>query len=491
MKQIALIVAAAVLAGSPAASGQTPAAGPLTLDQAIALGLQASHRLEELQAREDVAAALVEQQRAADRPLVALQGGYTRTNHIEEFGIVRPDGTRSIIFPDLPDNYRARLDLQWPIYSGGRVAALLTAATAERDAAGHDAAAAREDLRLEVTRAFWALVTARETARVVEEATRRMDVHLDAVRSQLAAGFIPPNDVLSVEAARSRQQLLFLEARNAAEIAAADLRRLLGFAPDAPIQLAATLDPPAPAPAIEALIDDARKSRVERQALERRAAAFAARRNAASAGLRPTVAVVGGMDYASPNRRILPPRDAWQESWEVGVNASWPIWDGGRTRAGMAEAAAAERAARKRLDEFDAALELDVRQRRLDLEAALLAIEVADEGIRSAAEARRVVGERFDAGVATSVDVLDAQVALLQAELDRTRALAGARLAAARLRRSTGGSTAGASGATGARGATGAAGVPWGASGAGAAGASGAAGARGATGAAGGRERPR
>ena len=44
--------------------------------------------------------------------------------------------------------------------------------------------------------------------------------------------------------------------------------------------------------------------------------------------------------------------------------------------------------------------------------------------VRSATEARRVIGERFTAGVATSTDVLDAQVALLQAELDRTQAVA-------------------------------------------------------------------
>ena len=44
-------------------------------------------------------------------------------------------------------------------------------------------------------------------------------------------------------------------------------------------------------------------------------------------------------------------------------------------------------------------------------------------------------GDRFQAGVATSTDVLDAQVALLQAELDRTQAIASARLAEARLAR--------------------------------------------------------
>ena len=55
----------------------------------------------------------------------------------------------------------------------------------------------------------------------------------------------------------------------------------------------------------------------------------------------------------------------------------------------------------------------------------------AADGVRSAAEARRVVAERFAVGVATSTEVLDAQLALLQAELDRTRALAAIRRTAA------------------------------------------------------------
>ena len=58
--------------------------------------------------------------------------------------------------------------------------------------------------------------------------------------------------------------------------------------------------------------------------------------------------------------------------------------------------------------------------------------------MRAAVEARRVVGERFNAGVATSTDVLDAQTAVLQAELGRTRAVANARLTLARLDRAVG-----------------------------------------------------
>jgi outer membrane protein TolC len=130
--------------------------------------------------------------------------------------------------------------------------------------------------------------------------------------------------------------------------------------------------------------------------------------------------------------------DAWKTSWDIGVNLTWTFADFGRVKADVAEATAVQRAARERLAEFDTVLEVEVRQRRLDLESAGAAVSSAEDSLRAASEARRVVGDRFDAGVASSTDVLDAQVALLQAGLDRTQALAGVRLAEARLERALG-----------------------------------------------------
>jgi outer membrane protein TolC len=162
------------------------------------------------------------------------------------------------------------------------------------------------------------------------------------------------------------------------------------------------------------------------------------RREASRANRRPTVAVGGGVDYARPNPRIFPRSREWNESWDASVQFNWTFWDAGRTGAAVAEAGAAERAAESRLREFDRLLALEVRQRQLDLASAAAAIAAATDGVRSAAEARRVVGDRFAAGVATSTEVLDAHVALLQAELDRTEAIAAARLAEARLARALG-----------------------------------------------------
>ena len=433
------ILVGLVLGLHPVGAGaQTTAT--LTLEDAIARGLANSQRIAELEARSEAATASAER-RAADRlPVLSLNGGYTRTNHVTEFSIPQPGAPPNVIYPDIPDNYRSRLDVQWPIYTAGRVDAMERAARAEREAAGEDLAAARADLRLEISRAFWALVTATESDRVVKRSLESIDAHVRDLRSRLEQGLIPPNDLLSAEAQQSRQRLLAIETANQRGVSEADLQRLLGTDSSTRIDPAATLEPPGPASigAADELVAQAQGRRPERRALEDRAGAARERIAAARAESLPQVSIAGGYDYASPNTRIFPRSSLWEDSWDVAVNATWAIWDGGRSRADRAEAAATARAAESRVLDFDRQVAFEVRQRRLEVDSSLAAIVAAADGVRSAQEAFRVVGERFSVGVATNTEVLDAQTALLQAQLDQTRALATARLADARLARAVG-----------------------------------------------------
>ncbi len=438
--RLARLVVLGVAFAARIATAQPPAPPlRLTLEDAMARGLDTSHRIAEAVARGDAADATVGQRHAALMPQLAAQAGYTRTNHVETFGVLLPNNQLRVIYPDVPDNYRSRLDLQWPIYTAGRLDALERAARIEATASSDDVATARRDLALEIARAYWALVSASASVSVVEESVRRVDAHLQDVRNQLASGLVPPNDVLTVETQESRQRMLAIQARGNRDVAAAELARLVGVAPGTAIEAAADLEPPPPEPiAIEALVDAAKQQRPERAALVKRVEAAAERSRAAAAGLKPTIAVGGGVEYARPNPRVFPREARWRTSWDASVNANWPLFDGGRARADAAEAGALARAVQERLADLDAALAVEVRQRVTELDSSRAAIDAAADAIRSATEARRVVGERFRAGVATSTDVLDAQVAILQAELDRTQAIANARVARARLDRALG-----------------------------------------------------
>jgi outer membrane protein len=411
----------------------------ITLDEAVTRTVSNSYRLAELQARRQGAEAAEAGRAAASLPSLALAGGYMRTNHVDEFAITQPILGRRIIYPDVPDNYRARIDLNWPVYSGGRAEALERAATAELHAAGEDLTAARLDLRLEAARAFWALVSATETEHVVTRSLDSMAAHLRDLRSRFEQGLIPPNDVLSAEAQESRQRGLAIEARNTRAISEADLRRLIGLETRDRIRPLATLEEPATSPSSpEVLLAEARSGRPERRALSNRFEASRAREDAARAAARPQVGVNAGYDYARPNPRIFPREGSWQDSWDVSVNVNWTLWDGGRHRADQAEAAAASRAIDARAADFDRQVTFEVQQRWLELDSSRAAIGAAIDGVRSATEARRVVSERFSAGVIASSEVIDADLAVLQAELDLTRARANARLAEARLERAIG-----------------------------------------------------
>jgi outer membrane protein TolC len=440
------------LAASASPLSAQPAPIRLTVADAIARGFETSHRLAEGRAREQGAQAALRGAQAADKPSVTASGGYMRTNHVPEFAVTQ-NGNRLVMFPDVPDNFSTRLAMQWPIYTAGRTDALERAAEAEAQALAADIATTRADLRFEIVRAYWGAATAREAVRVLEESAARADAQLRDARQRFSVGLIPPNEVLSLEAQRSREEAQLIEASNQRESSLIELRRLIGAADETVIELAEALDSSASARADSSelrrdlalaasgreggptLVAEALAQRPERKALTLRLGGIEAREQAAMTANKPVVAVGGGYDVAKPNTRIFPRQDIWQDSWDLSVNVSWAFLDFGRTKAQVAEATAAASATRARLNEFDSVVSADVRQRLLDLDSSLAMVRAASDAVRSATEARRVVGDRFAAGVATSTDVVVAQVAMLENELARTRALAGVRLAEARLHR--------------------------------------------------------
>ncbi len=413
----------------------------LTVVDAIARGLENSHRIAEARAREVGAKAAVTTAEAAAKPIVGAAASYSRTNHVTEFSFPQPNGTRLIVYPDVPDNFMSRLSFQWPIYTSGRTDALERAAVAEAQAAGADIETTRADLRFEIIRAYWGLATAKEAVRVLEESSARAAAQLLDARQRFDVGLIPPNEVSSLEAQRSHERALLIEASNLRESALIELRRLIGAEPDTIVELAETLEGSGSTGSkgeVPELVKEALAVRPERKALTFRMGGAEARQQAALSGNKPTVAFTGGVDYSNPNPRIFPRKGEWQESWDVGVSVNWNFFDSGRAKSQAAEAAAIVTATRERIAEFDSVVSADIRQRMLDLDSTQAMVRAATDAVRSATDARRVVTDRFNAGVATSTDVLVAQVALLENDLARTRALAGVKLAEARLERALG-----------------------------------------------------
>ena len=81
---------------------------------------------------------------------------------------------------------------------------------------------------------------------------------------------------------------------------------------------------------------------------------------------------------------------------------------------------------------------LDLTQAYLNLQQAQERIDVAGQGVKQAEENHRVTSKRFNAGLASTSDLLDAEVALLQAKTNQTNALVDFQLAQARIEKAIG-----------------------------------------------------
>jgi outer membrane protein TolC len=439
-----LFLALAMLARM-AAAAHAQTALPLTLDEAISRGVANAPRLAEVRAREAAAESIIASRNAIRLPTITANGEYFRTNHVEPFGVVQPIGGLTVVFPDIPNNFRVGADVNVPLYPMRAAEAFVESARADRRAVAAEGRAQAEDVRLEVARAYWTLVTARESVSVLEQALRRTDAQVADVKTRVDTGLLPPNDLLTAQAQRARQSVQLIQARNAAAFAEADLARLIGLDSGQSIVPATAVDQAMPGAAglaaqpVEKLAGLARERRGERTALLERQQSLRASADSVVGASEPRIAARAGVQPARPNQIFVPRTDEWRTSWNVGVQMTWLLWDSGKAKADRAIATAQADAVGHQIEAQDDLMVLEIRQRLWDLEAARAALTASGEAVVAATEARRVVQERFSAGVATSTELLDAEVALLEAELERTRLAASLRLNEARLIRSVGG----------------------------------------------------
>lgn len=432
--------ASAVLAMLLAAPAGAQAEGVrLTLDEAVAKAKLHSARLAQLASLQDAAVAGLRWARAGRMPNLELSGAYSRNADVPELSLTLPGLGSRTLFPNIPDVYRTRAAVSLPLYTGGRVAGAIAGASQLRDAAAKDAAAGESDLVLETTTAYWLLVTARESARVLSEAVAAYASHQKDAQSRLDVGMAARNELLAVQVERDRAELARLQADNSARVSNANLIRLTGLAADSDILPLETTAPGVQvAGPTDALVATALAARPELGALRARIAALEASVRVARSGSRPQAAASGGYDYANPNSRVLPLSADWKGTWSLGVSVWLSPFDGGRTAAAVAQVTAQGEALRHQLEDAERLVTLDVTSRLLDLGSAEAALAVTERNVEAARENVRVSRDRYQEGVTSSSDLLDAETALLRASLDRTGAVAQQCLAVARLERALG-----------------------------------------------------
>ena len=115
----------ALLLGAVAVNASTAAVDKeeiiLTLDEALARAREVSPLLAELESLQEAAVAELQRAEGGRQPDLAVSAYYMRYADVPELFTVRPGEGLLAIFPNIPDNYGARVGFELPLYAGGRI----------------------------------------------------------------------------------------------------------------------------------------------------------------------------------------------------------------------------------------------------------------------------------------------------------------------------------------------------------------------------------
>jgi outer membrane protein len=426
MKQ-ALGIGAVVLAWSLAAF----AAEPWTLERALQQALAANPDARLAQQRLVVAQASLEQANAAFWPQLQFQSSYTGSdNPMVAFGsILNQRAYRSTLnFNDVPavDDLNTRGLVTVPLYAGGKNTATRQASRANTEAARQDTAAVQNTLGFEVSRSFYTVLKTRQFIRAAEAAVNSFEASLAVAQKRLDEGALLKTGVLDIQVRLAQAREDLVRARNANALAVRTLRNLLGIEEGA-------FDVADTAPVASAPDSADFSGRPELAAVRHRERSAEEQVRAVKGGYLPRVSAFGSLDYDYGGKY-----DHGGGSYTAGAILPWDLWDGKMTRAKVQEANANLESTREEERKLRLALDLEVEQARLDLQAANERLRVTAQVVAQAEESASLTRARFGQELALPKDLIDAETSLVAARVRRAEAEADRQIAIAALRKAIG-----------------------------------------------------
>ncbi|MGH2567058.1 MAG: TolC family protein, partial [Bacteroidota bacterium] len=293
-------------------------------------GLRASHAkvvAAEAKAREAFSAIL---------PQVRLSSRFAQLSDIDPFSFTAPGFGSFTLFPNIDHSYSARVSLLQPVFTGFRLLKNIEAARLNASATEEDFAGDERELILEVKTTYWNLVRARQAEEFLKQTVEQVSEHLKDAENFYKQGLATQNDVYKVEVQLADVKVKQIEAETNRRLMTMALNNLMGKPLESSI--IPTEDPEMPAKPGEpidtssmsfapAFLQWAQENRPELKAIRLRKEMSEAAVGAARAGWLPQIALSANYEYARPNQRIIPPKDEWRGTWDVGLIMQWSVWD--------------------------------------------------------------------------------------------------------------------------------------------------------------------
>ena len=419
---------------TPAQGGPPPAAAPpsnappaparvLTLDESVQIARTQSPLLRQAFGSSGAASARAGEAFSALLPQVSGTARYQRTR--SEAGTVTTVGSvggagglGGVSTSAKSDFWGFSATANQLLFDFGQTTGRYSAA---RSTAEGQAATATESLVstvLNVRTAYFAARAAKDLVGVARATLANQEAHLAQIRAFVDVGTRPPIDLATARTNVANAQVQVVQAENSYDTARARLRQVIGDERPVDWDVSDERYPPVQG-------EDATGGDLLAEALRRRPDLIASERFVQSAdetvsatrgGYFPSIGLQAGATEQGSSFDAL--------RWSVfgGATLTWPLFQGGLTRAQVSEARANLDVATAQRDQIRQQVMLDIDTARLAVRAAKASLAAANDAVTNAHEQLRLAEGRYKTGAGSSIELSDAQVAATNAEAQAVQA---------------------------------------------------------------------
>lgn len=407
----------------------------LTLDEAVQLGIQNSKNLKIDAAKIEEATADLLEAKNRQLPELKVSGSYMYLPIKPTIDLKISTGSGGgSAGPDVHQVAYGSVNLSLPIYSGGRIKYGIQSAKYLVEASKLSTENDKIAIAYNVAQAYNNLFKANQSIKVLEEnltASQKRDETFLKLENN---GVIARNDRLKANLQTSNIELQLLEAKNNYNIANINMDLLLGIPETTEIEVDQNyIDEGSEVKAVAYYVNEARENRKDLQALAQQRKAAELGSKSAKAENLPSIAFTGGY-VAADVPKVLTLYNAVNFGVGISYNLS-NIW---KENSSLRQSQAREKQLAATDELLNDNIKLDVNREYQNTDYSKKRIAVYEKAAEQANENYRITKNKYDNGLATMTELLDADAAQISSNVGVINAKADAALAYRKLLQTTG-----------------------------------------------------
>ncbi|CAA7386261.1 TolC family protein [Chryseobacterium fistulae] len=405
----------------------------ITLDEAVQLGIQNSKNLKIDAAKIEEATADLLEAKNRQLPEFKISGSYMYLP-IEPTIDIKLPGVSTAGGPKVHQVLYGSANLSVPIYSGGRIKYGIQSAKYLVEASKLSTENDKVAIAYNVAEAYNNLFKANQSIKVLEENLSASQKRDETFLKMENNGIIARNDRLKANLQTSNIELQLLEAKNNYNIANINMDLLLGLPENTEIEVDQNyIEEGDEAKPVDFYVNEAKDNRKDLQALAQQRKAAELGTKSAKAENYPSLAFTGGYVAAD-----IPKFLTIYNAVNVGVGVQYNLSNLWKKNSSLQKSQAVEKQLEATNELLDDTIKLQVNKEYQNTDYSKKRITVFEKSAEQANENYRITKNKFDNGLATMTELLDADAAQISANVGVINAKADAALAYRKLLQTTG-----------------------------------------------------